>query len=163
MIQLRAASPGDAAAICAFWNPQIRDTAVTFNPEEKTAKALARLIADRQAEGKAFMVAEEAGRVLGFATYFQFRGGPGYGRTMEHTVVLDPSAWGRGTGRALMRAIEEHARAAGMHSMIAGVSGENPAGIAFHAALGYAQIARLPQVGWKFDRWMDLVLMQKML
>lgn len=160
---VRPATAADAAAICAFWNPQIRETAVTFSPEERSPDTLGRLIETRQAEGRAFFVAEEQTEILGFATYFQFRGGPGYGRTMEHTVILSPAAWGRGAGRALMAAVEDHARDRGIHSMIAGVSSENPAGIAFHARLGYAEIARLPEVGWKFGRWMDLVVMQKLL
>jgi phosphinothricin acetyltransferase len=62
-----------------------------------------------------------------------------------------------------MAALEREARAAGGHTMIGGVSTENPAGLAFHAALGYREAARLPEVGFKFGRWLDLVLMQKRL
>jgi phosphinothricin acetyltransferase len=82
---------------------------------------------------------------------------------MEHTIILAPAAIGRGLGRSLMAAIEAHARGQGVHSMFAGVSGENAAGIAFHAAIGYVPVAVLHQVGFKFGRWMDLHLMQKLL
>ena len=76
---------------------------------------------------------------------------------------ISPSARGRGLGRALMTRAEAEAKAMGHHSMIAGVAGENAGGAGFHAAIGYREIARLPQVGWKFGRWHDLVLMQKIL
>ena len=121
------------------------------------------MIAARQADGHAFLVAELDGMVRGFASYGQFRAGIGYARTMEHTVILAPDAGGNGLGRALVTAIEDHARAGGAHSIFAGVSGENEAGRAFHAALGYQTVAILPQVGFKFGRWMDLHLMQKLL
>ncbi|WP_102225200.1 GNAT family N-acetyltransferase [Acidimangrovimonas sediminis] len=160
---IRPAVAGDAAAVAAFWNPVIRDTAVTFNPVEKTVEELVRTFAEKAAAGLAFLVAVEGEAVLGFASYGQFRAGAGYARSMEHTVILAPEARGRGVGRALMAAIEDHARAGGAHSMIAGVSAENPAGRAFHAAIGYREVAVVPEVGFKFGRWMDLVLMQKML
>ena len=91
----------------------------------------------------------------------QFRGGAGYARTMEHTVLLDPDARGRGAGRALLDAIEDHARAAGAGSIFAGVSSGNPEGRAFHAALGYRDVAHIPGVGWKWGRALDLWLMAK--
>ena len=160
---LRPATAHDAAAVAAIWNPVIRDTAATFTTQEKTAEGLGADFATRAAEGKLFLLAEEAGEVLGFATYFQFRSGPGYARTMEHSIILSPAAQGRGVGRALMVALEDHARAGGVHSLWAGVSAENPAGIAFHRSVGFAEVARLPEVGHKFGRWMDLVLMQKIL
>lgn len=155
---IRPARPEDAPAIAAIWNRIIRDTVATFTTAKKDPAVLAEGMRTQP-----YWVAEEAGEILGFATYFQFRGGPGYAHTMEHSVHLDPRAQGKGLGRALMATLEDHARAHGVHSLFAGISGENAAGIAFHAALGYVHTARLSQVGRKFGRWHDLVLMQKFL
>ena len=156
---VRAARPEDAVAIAGIHNPVIRDTAITFNSVEKTPDMVRETIADLPC----FLVAEEDGRILGFVSYLQFRRGVGYARAMEHTIVLAPEARGQGAGRALMAAAEDHARAAGVGSLWAGISGENPGGVRFHARLGYEDVARLPKVGFKFGRWMDLVLMRKWL
>jgi len=160
---IRDATPADAPGIAAIWNPVIRDTAITFNAAEKTDADIAQMITDRQQEGHAFLVAETGQRIAGFATYAQFRGGVGYARTMEHTILLAPDAQGAGLGRALMTALESHARAAGAISLFAGVSAENPAGRAFHARIGFTEVAILQRVGFKFGREMDLILMQKFL
>ena len=157
---IRTAAARDAAPIAALWNPWIETTAITFSTALKTSEGLA---ADIAARGDAFLLAEADGALVGFATFFPFRGGPGYARTKEHTVILAPEARGRGVGRAPMTALEEVARRQRVHSLFAGVSAENPAGVAFHAAIGFTEAARLPQVGRKFGRWMDLVLMQKFL
>lgn len=159
---IRPATAADAPALAALWNPVIRDTAVTFNAQEKTPQDIATMIAQRHADGHAFLVATK-GNLMGFATYSQFRGGIGYARSMEHTILLAPEAQGRGIGRALMSALESHARSAGAHCLFAGVSAENPAGRAFHARIGFAEVAILQQAGYKFGRYMDLVLMQKFL
>lgn len=156
---IRAARPADAAAIAAFWNPLIRDTVVTFSPLEKSAAEIAGMIATRPA----FLVADAGQGPTGFATYAQFRSGPGYAHAQEHTIILAQAARGQGAGRALMVALEQAACAQGHHAMIGGVSGSNPEGIAFHAAVGYREVGRLPEVGWKFGKWHDLVLMQKIL
>ena len=159
---IRPARSDDAQAVADVWNPWIRNTAVTFNSIEKTAADITAMMAARAAGGHGFFVAADQS-LLGFASYTQFRGGIGYAHAMEHTVVLAPEARGRGIGRALMSRVEAHARAAGAHVMIAGVSGENAEGRAFHLALGYREIATLCEVGYKFGRWMDIVLMQKFL
>jgi phosphinothricin acetyltransferase len=159
---IRDAAAADAGAVAALWNHWIRDTLVTFNFAEKSEAEVADLIVSRQAAGRAFLVAEEGG-CLGFATYAQFRGGVGYALTMEHTVLLAPQARGRGVGRRLMAAVEEHARGAGVHSLFGGVSSANPEGRAFHLALGFAEVAVLREVGWKWGRFLDLHLMQKIL
>ncbi|WP_134680119.1 GNAT family N-acetyltransferase [Paracoccus ravus] len=163
MTEIRPATPEDLPAILGFWNPLIRETTITFSSEEKTLDGLTLMIASRRAAGREFFVAEADGEVLGLATYDQFRGGNGYVHAMEHTIVLAEGARGKGLGRALMQAVEDHARAAGGHTMVAGVSGENEPGVGFHLALGYEPVGRLPQSGRKFGRWLDLVLLQKIL
>lgn len=157
---VRPARREDAAAICALWNPIIRDTLVTFTTEAKTVAAVAAAIA---AHGDAWWVGEIQGRVQGVATFGAFRSGPGYAATAEHSIQLAPAARGQGLGRALMAVLLELARAQGLHVMVAGISGANPGAVAFHAALGFAEVGRLPQVGRKAGQWLDLILMQKIL
>ena len=157
---VRAARPDDAPGILAIQNPVIRDTAITFNPVEKTEADIASAITS----APCFLVAQDdAGAIAGFVSYDQFRKGVGYARCMEHSILLAPQARGQGIGRLLMEAALAHARRAGVGSMWAGVSGENPAGVTFHARIGFDEVARLPRVGFKFGRWMDLILMQKWL
>jgi len=154
---IRAAKLEDASEIAGIWNHAIRETTITFNPVEKSDDEVASLTAQD------CLVWEVEGRILGFARYSPFRGGEGYRFTVEHTVMLHADGHGRGGGRLLMEALCAHARAAGKHSMFAGCSAENPGAVAFHANLGFAKVATLPEVGFKFGRWIDLVLMQKLL
>ncbi|SFS03423.1 GNAT family N-acetyltransferase [Yoonia litorea] len=154
---IRSATPEDAAQIADIWNDAIRNTTITFNPVEKSVSEVADLCA------KHCLVWNDGGRVLGFARFFQFRGGEGYRHTGEHTILLHPDGRGRGGGRALMGATCDAAKAAGYHSLFAGCSVENRGAVAFHAACGFRTVATLPEVGFKFGRWIDLVLMQKML
>ncbi|GLS86886.1 N-acetyltransferase [Cypionkella aquatica] len=155
---IRPARPEDARDLAALWNPWIRDTAITFAAAEKSQADVAALIAARDC----FLVYINNG-LQGFATYSQFRNGNGYATCMEHTIILSPTARGLGAGRALMGAVEAHAKAAGAHQMIGAISAENPAGHAFHAAVGYHEIAIIRDAGFKFGRFIDLVLMQKFL
>lgn len=160
---LRHATLADAPQVRDIWNTMIRDSLANFSEIEKTPAEVEAAIRERPEQGFAFIVAEDEDGIVGFATYGQFRGGYGYRFTMENTIALLTRAKGRGIGRALMLAVEDHARAMGAHSMIAGVSAQNPEGLAFHGALGYANIATVPQSGYKWGQWLDLVLMQKFL
>lgn len=154
---IRPARQEDAAAITALWNHYIRETACTFHGVEKTQAEIETHIAARP------VFVAVAGDFAGFGHYGQFRAGDGYRHTGEHTLYLHPAAQGRGFGRALLSALEDHARGAGFHALWAGISAENPGGVAFHARAGFREVARLPEAGRKFDRWMDLILMQKVL
>ncbi|MGC1427290.1 MAG: N-acetyltransferase family protein [Albidovulum sp.] len=159
---IRPAEIEDVPAILRLWNPIIQTTFMTFTSEEKTARAVGEMIVVRRAAGQEFWVVEDGG-VIGFAAYAQFRGGSGYAHAMEHTIILAPEARGRGTGRRVMADVEAHARTGGAHTMFACVSGENHDGVGFHERIGYKAMARIPEVGRKFGRWIDLVMMMKRL
>lgn len=154
---IRAAQNADAGWIAALWNRAIVETEVTFTTEPKTEAGIATLIAAR---GPAFLVCD---RQVGFATYGPFRAGPGYARTVEHAIYVDPAAQGGGAGTGLMAALEAQARGAGHHAMVAAISGSNETAIRFHARCGFRMAGRLPEVGFKNGRWLDLVLMTKCL
>ncbi len=155
---IRPARLEDAAAITVIWNRIIRETTVTFTTDEKTQEEIADALTKQP-----FLLAETDGHTEGFATYGPFRKGPGYAQTMEHSIHLADAARGQGLGRALMGELEEHARDACIHSLIAGIGGENPGAVAFHTALGFQQVGHIRQAGRKFGRWQDLILMQKYL
>lgn len=158
-MKIRGAQASDAKAIAALWNELIRETDATFTHIEKPVDEIVSLIFNR---ADAFWVADDHG-VQGFVTYGPFRGGPGYARTVEHTIILGKDAQGLGAGRKLMARAKDGAQAQGHHVMVAAISGANPAAIAFHAKLGFEQTAMMPQVGRKGGVWLDLILMQKII
>ena len=155
---IRAATPSDLGAVKAMWNAMIRDTTATFTTTLKTDAAMTTLLAER---ADAFLVADVNGTCAGFITWGPFRSGPGYVHTAELSIIV--ATPGIGTGRALIDAALTKAAAQGIHVMIAGISGENPAAEAFHRRLGFAKTARLPQVGRKAGRWHDLILMSRII
>lgn len=161
-MKLRPARAEDADAICAIHNPIIAETDWTFTTCLRRADDVAAQI---KARGAAFIVAEDvdSAGVIGFATFGAFRGGPGYAQTVEHTVLLAPTARRRGVGKALMQALENVARDQGVHVLVAGISSSNPVAMAFHRARGFERVGHLPEVGQKAGRWLDLILMQKRL
>lgn len=153
MLSVREAGPADHAAVVDIWNHYIRDTDVTFTTAEKAPADVARL--------SPLWVAEDTSGVVGFGTYGSFRGGPGYRDVAEHSVYLALGYEGRGAGRALVHALEDAARAAGLVALIGAVSGSNSAALAFHRRMGFQEVGRLPNVGVKHGLRLDLVLVQK--
>lgn len=108
-------------------------------------------------------MAEEGREVVGVAAFGWFRDvlkRPGYRFTVESTVHVRQDRWRLGVGRQLMGVLIHEAKAKGKHTMIAAIDGANDASIQFHRRLGFVQVARMPEVGAKFGRWQDLVLMQ---
>ena len=160
-MKIRVAKLWDAEALAGVWNQIIMRTDKTFNSIEVKPSDITAMIAEKGREGHPLIVAERNG-ILGFATYGQFRSSVGYARTMEHTIIVRDGAQRSGVGRMLMERIEEIAKTNNVHSLVAGISGTNNAAILFHRAQGFVQVGRMPEVGYKFGRWHDLVLMQKM-
>jgi L-amino acid N-acyltransferase YncA len=109
------------------------------------------------------LVATEGAAVLGFASYGSFRPWEGYKHTVEHSVYVDAAARGKGVGRVLLSALIDHATASGKHVMVAGIDASNAVSIRLHETLGFITAGTLTQVGRKFDRWLDLLFMQRLL
>lgn len=155
---IRTATPNDAQAICDIWNPVIETTTITFTTEQKTEASIAKAML-----AQPFLVFEADSGIAGFTALGPFRGGPGYVHTSEHTIMLAPDHRGTNVGDALMDALKEQAISRDIHAMMAGMAGDNARAIGFHARHGFTQVARIPEVGRKFERWQDLVLMQHLL
>ncbi|HUP86605.1 MAG TPA: GNAT family N-acetyltransferase [Acidimicrobiales bacterium] len=164
---IRDAVADDLPAISGLYNALIPSTTVAWTEWAETIQDRRAWFAARTGSGDATLVAEAGeGGVIGYAAYGPFRDNvkwPGYRWTVEHTIHVDGDWHGKGVGRALLEALVDRARAQGMHVMIGALDGANEASIRFHVRLGFEVVARLPEVGRKFDRWLDLVLVERKL
>ena len=120
--------------------------------------------AARQAQGYPILVAvNEAGDVLGYASFGDWRPFEGFRHTVEHSVYIRSDQRGQGLGPLLMQALIERARGCGKHVMVAAIESGNTASIRLHERLGFTLNGQMPQVGVKFGKWLDLTFMQLML
>ena len=161
---VRDARAADLLAITRLFNALIPTTTIAWRDHLADADEMRNWFEEQQESASPVLVAEAAGAVVGYTTWAWFRGGPrfpGYQHTRELTIHVDGEHQGAGIGRALIEALVERARSSGVHVLVAGVDAENTASIDFHRALGFREVARMPEVGRKFDRWLDLVLMQR--
>ena len=110
-----------------------------------------------------FVGLETFGVVVGYAYAAQYRPRPAYRFAVENSLYVDKDWVGQGIGRQLLTALVETCRKTGIKQMIAGIGGDNPASIALHLGLGFKHVGVLQNVGFKFDRWRDVTLMQKAL
>lgn len=166
MIEIRDAVGADLPQIVAVQNALLATTTIEWRDEPHTVDDQRRWLADRQAAGHPVLVAVDGDQVLGFGAYGDFRDTtkwPGYRFAVEHTVHVREDQWGTGVGRALVEAVADRARTAGKRVVVAAVDGSNEGSIRFHERVGFVQVARLPGVGFKHDRWLDLVLLQRQL
>lgn len=160
---LRPATEADVPAITAIYNASVAVNTASWDTEPQTEADRLAWFRDRTAAGQAVLVAELAGRVVGWGSWGTFRPKAGYRMTMEHTLYVDETARGHGVGRLLMTGIIDTATAAGMHALVGAVSSENEVSIALHERFGFVEVGRMPQAGAKFGRWLDLVWLQRLL
>ena len=160
---IRPATEQDIPAITAIYNEVVANSnAVWTEKPDIEANRLAWMKA-RRALGYPVLVATEDSAVLGYGTFGDFRAWPGYRHSVEHSVYIHADHRGRGLGRAIMDELVSEAAALGKHVLIAGIDGGNTASIRLHVRAGFVEVARMPEVGRKFGRWLDLVFMQRIL
>lgn len=163
---IRDAIDADMPRCRDLYNALIDTTTVAWTDQKQTLRQRRAWFARQQRNRHPVLVAEDANRVVGFAAYASFRGSgkwPGYRHTVEHTIHVDGNCWGQGIGRTLLEELMDRARLNDVHVMVGAIDSDNIESIRFHERLGFAEVARMPEVGRKFDRWLDLVLMQRVI
>ena len=160
---IRDAEDADLEAVRLIYNDAVLHTTAIWNETVVDLDDRRRWAAARRGLGYPVLVAEIEGEVAGYGSFGDFRAFDGYRHTCEHSVYVAERFRRRGLARALVVALERRASACGKHAMIAGIEAGNTASIALHAELGFVEVGRLPQVGRKFERWLDLVFMEKII
>jgi L-amino acid N-acyltransferase YncA len=157
------ATDGDLPRIVEIYNDAIANSTAVFSDEPVTVERQREWMHARRAAGNPVIVARRDGAVVGFASYGEFRTSPGYRLTVEHSVYVLAAQRRQGIGGRLLGELLERARRAGKHAALAGIDAENHASLRMHEELGFREVGRLPEVARKFERWLDLVLMELVL
>ena len=159
---IRPSRDEDIAAITAIYNHHVLHGTGTFEIDPPSAADMAARRADVLGKGLPYLVVEEEGQVLGFAYGNWFKPRPAYRFSAENSIYLAPGVAGRGLGRLLLDALCTQAEAAGVRKLIAVIGDSANAGsIGVHRAAGFTHLGLVKSCGWKFDRWLDIVLMEK--
>lgn len=160
-MQIRDADESDLPGLLAIYNDVIATSTAIYSYEPVSLEDRTQWWRARVGQGYPVLVAVDGSGVLGFSTFGDFRSWPGYRFTIEHSVHVRADRRGHGVGRELVKALFPRAEALGKHVMIAGVDAANEASIRFHERLGFERAAHLREVGHKFNRWLDLVFLQR--
>lgn len=153
---IRPIAANDSEAVARIYNHYVRDTVVTFEEEEVAAVEMGRRIDQVQNALLPWLIAEEGGAVIGYAYASKWHSRSAYRYSAEATVYLDPLHTGRGVGRSLYRKLLAVLREKDIHSVVGVIALPNPASIALHEQLGFSKVAHFREIGFKFDRWVDV-------
>lgn len=163
-LAIRPSLDADLPAITAIYAENVLGGTGTFETEAPDAAEMARRRADVLAKGLPWLVAEAEGRVLGYAYANHFRPRLAYRFCVEDSIYLAATARGRGIGRLLLAELVARCEAQGARQMLAVIGDAANAGsIGVHRALGFEPAGVLKAAGWKFERWLDVILMQRTL
>lgn len=157
---LRDATEADLPAILAIYNHAVAETTAIWNEVLVDLDNRKAWFEARHARGFPILVAEVEGRIAGYASYGDWRPFDGFRHSVEHSVYVEKDHYGRGLGKALMAALIERARAGRIHVMVAAIEAGNSGSIALHTSLGFRLVGIHHEVGRKFDRWLDLAMME---
>jgi phosphinothricin acetyltransferase len=160
---IRAATTADAGAVAEIYNHYIANTVVTFEEETLPASEIARRIEAVQSASLPWLVAEVGGQVAGYAYAGRWHARSAYRFSAEITVYLAPAQVGRGLGSKLYDELFPILRERGIHTVIGGIALPNEASVALHEKFGLAKVAHYEEVGFKFDRWIDVGYWQRIL
>jgi phosphinothricin acetyltransferase len=161
-MQVRAATLEDAEAIRAIYNLEVETSTVTFDLVPRSVAEQRAWLAARSG-ALSVLVAVDGDEVVGFASLSPFRDRPAYATSVEDSVYIHRDHQGRGVGRALLGSVVDAARASGFHAVFARIVAGHEASIALHAGRGFEIVGTEREVGRKFGRWLDVVVMQRLL
>jgi phosphinothricin acetyltransferase len=161
---IRPSEEADVAAIAAIYRHHVLNGTATFEEAPPDAAEISKRRSEILGRGLPYLVAERAGRVVGFTYASLYRTRSAYRFTVEDSIYIDQAEFGRGTGRALLGTLVEVCAGLGYRQMVAVIGGSDQwPSIGLHRALGFSWVGLLPAVGAKFGRWVDVVLMQRAL
>ncbi len=160
-MRIRPARLDDAEAIRSIYNHEVAHGTATFDLEPRTLAAQRSWLTERSG-AHVVLVAELEDELVGFGSLSKYKERAAYSGTVEDSVYVAPDMQGKGIGIALLEALIERARDHGFHTLIARIGHESEGSIAVHERAGFAEIGREREVGRKFGRWLDVVIMQRM-
>lgn len=160
---IRPAFPDDMAAVNEIRNYFVRTSTAIYTEQETTLEERLEWLRDRDPVLHPVMVAEEDGKVVGWASLSPYSEKCGYRTTVEVSIYVMPEHQGHGVGKAMMADLMERARVAGAHCVIARIDSNGGPSIRLHESFGFMEAGRLREAGRKFGRWLTVIYMQKLL